>query len=295
MNSRTAWIHPLVKAVLLIGFAAYVAYLVKTDRMLYYIAPRMTLYVKLSALGLYAVGAFQLYAAYRAASGKRDAGCDCGHDHDHTAAGSPWKSAALYGLFAFPLLLGFLTPDATLGSALAAKKGMNLSSAAPIKPAARGDGEAGDAGGADRLFPSDPFTAPFAKLARELYPLDVVPVSDDRYIETLTTLDLYADRFAGKTVKLSGFVYRDETIPAGRFVLGRFSVECCSADAAPYGVLVEYDRAALYATDQWLEVTGTIGKTKRDGDELLSVRAQKIVKIDAPKEPYVYPNFELGR
>lgn len=280
MNSHGAWVHPTVRAVLLIGFAAYIAYLVKSDHMLYYISPRMTLYVKLAALGLYAVGAYQLYAAAAAFSGRRelhdcDFDCDCGHEHHHDhAAGSPWKSILLYGLFAFPLLLGFCMPDMTLGSALAAKKGMNLSSAAAVKTAASNED--------------------YAEYARALYPLDVIPVPEELYIETITTLDLYADQFAGKTVKLSGFVYRDDSMNDRQFVIGRFSVECCSADAAPFGVLVQSARAGAYATDQWVEVTGTLGKSTFNGDVLTTIVAERITAIEPPKEQYVYPNYGFG-
>ncbi|MDF2719947.1 MAG: hypothetical protein K0R28_6872, partial [Paenibacillus sp.] len=269
---------------LLFGFAVYIAYLVESDRILYYISPRMVLYVKLSALGLYAVGAYQLYSAVSAFSGKHQS-CDCGHDHSHS--GSPWKSTLVYGLFALPLLLGFLMPDTSLGSTLAAKKGMNLNSAAAVKTSSPMSGPSSSSSSAtaasdarlEQLFPSEPFTEAFANHARKLYKLDIVPVPEELYIETLTTLDLYARQFTGKKVKLSGFVFRDETMNARQFVIGRFSVQCCSADAAPFGVLIESDRAGLYASDQWVEMTGTIGTTKFDGSELMVVKAEQIVKM----------------
>lgn len=335
MGNTRAWVHPTVKALLLFGFAAYIAYLVKTDRILYYISPRMVLYVKLSALGLYAVGAHQLYTAL-SAYWKRRASCDCGHDHN---PGSPWKSAVVYGMFAFPLLLGFLMPDTTMGSSLAAKKGMNLNSAATIKTAppppsaaqpGSGSPEAVAAGEPskiepaapnitsgpepsttetsskagskstltdaqlEKLFPFDMFTEAFAKHARKLYPSSLITVPEELFIETLTTLDLYADQFTGKKVKLSGFVYRDETMNERQFVIGRFSIQCCSADAAPFGVLVESDKANLYAADQWVELTGTIAKTKFGGSELMVIKATQLSKIEAPKEQYVYPNYDFG-
>ncbi|PYI50803.1 TIGR03943 family putative permease subunit [Paenibacillus flagellatus] len=326
MSSRFPWIHPSIRALLLFGFAVYIAYLVKTDGILYYISPRMTIYVKLSALGLYAVGAHQLYTAVRAYWGRAES-CDCGHDHSH--AGPAWKSMLVYGLFAFPLLLGFAMPDTSMGSSLAAKKGMNLNSASTIRtaspqpdvqpqqpapsgtqptepnptaaertdaaspPLPAGQNAAADAD-LDKLFPSDKFTEAFAKHARELYVTDPMVVKEELYMETLTTLDLYAASFAGKKVKLSGFVYRDETMNDKQFVIGRFAVQCCSADAAPFGVLVEFDRANLYATDEWLELTGTIGRTTFNGSELLVVKAEKIARIEPPKEQYVYPNYDFG-
>lgn len=310
MSIRGAWIHPLIKTFVLFGFAVYIAYLVKSDHILFYISPRMVLYVKLSALAMYAAGAYQLFSAVKALTGKRES-CDCGHDHNHN--GSLWRSALVYGLFALPLLLGFFMPDTTLGSTLAAKKGMNLNSSASIKTAAppaaadsfrqpTNDSAPSPSSPAaalseaqlKKLFPSDPFTEPFAKLARKLYNMDVIPVSEELFIETITTLDLYAAQFTGKQMKLSGFVYRDDTMNARQFVVARFSIQCCSADGAPFGVLVDSDRANVYREDEWVEITGTIAKTKLAGDDLMVIKAEHIAKIPPPKQQYVYPNDDFG-
>ncbi|GAA3409271.1 TIGR03943 family putative permease subunit [Paenibacillus hodogayensis] len=325
MSNREAWVHSLIKALLLIGFAAYIALLVKSGHIVYYISPRSILYVKLAALALYAAGAYQLYSAVSAFSGKL-VECDCGHDH--APPGSPWRSALIYGLFALPLALGFLMPDTTMGSSLAAKKGMNLSSGAALRtelrhqgaqdgltgpqyspatagrannaPSALSDrrtaaGEPGtSASSQDSLFPAGRAAAPFAKLARELYATETIVIPERLYVETLTALDLYAARFAGKTVSLTGFVYRDSTMDARHFAVGRFSVQCCSADASPVGMLVQDDRAGLYATDQWVRVTGTLGTTRQGGSELLVVRPVEVRTIGTPKEPYVYPDAAFG-
>lgn len=318
------WVHSLIKAALLFGFSAYITTLVKSDAILFYIAPRMVIYVKLAALGLYAVGAYQLYETLRQLRGSPPA-CDCGDEgHDHTPSRSLLKNALFYGLFAFPLLIGFLMPDTSMGSALASKKGMNLSSAGSVKAQdgagrSTGPNPGTSAVGAEsssasngtaqpvqphpsaptearlkQLFPSDSYTVHFAKHAMNLYKEDTIQVPEDLYIETLTTLDLYADSFVGKTIELTGFVYRDEDMSEKQFVIGRFAVQCCSADASPYGLLVQYDKANLYPTDQWIKLTGTIGKTVYNGVDLMIITAQKIQKIETPKELYVSPNYDFG-
>jgi uncharacterized repeat protein (TIGR03943 family) len=324
VSSRTLGIHSLLKAILLFGFAAYIATLVKSDAILYYIAPRMLLYVKLSAIALYIVGAYQLYDSFRLFRGQQSA-CDCGDDgHDHTPSRSLFKNVIFYGLFAFPLLIGFLMPDSSMGTALAAKKGMNLNSSSSVKSkeqiaalpsestastkviAEQQPLSSGPPAGTQevntalteeqlkQLFPSDKYTEPYAKHAKKLYKEPTIQVPEELYIETLTTLDLYADSFVGKTINLSGFVYRDEDMSDNQFVIGRFTVQCCSADAAPYGVLVQFDKGNLYATDQWIQLTGKIDQTEYKGTKLMVIQASRIQKIEAPKELYVYPNYEFG-
>jgi putative membrane protein len=301
VSPRVLSFHHLLKALILFGFAIYIAQLVRTDKILLYIAPRMVDYVKWSAVGLYAIAVYQLYQTVRTLFGKPSAVCDCGHDHDHDhmPSRSLLKNSAVYGIFIFPLLLAFLLPDTSMGSSLAAKKGMNLSSSSSVKkdtPAAPADQAAEGKAVTDssELFPADKFTQHYAKHAAALYQQDVIKVPEDIYIETLTTVDLYLDRFVGKKLELTGFVYRTEEMKSNQFVVGRFSIQCCSADAAPFGVLIEYDRAQTYADDSWVTVTGTIGKTKFNDVDIMVLKVEKVAKAAVPAVQYVYPNYDFG-
>ncbi|QMV40922.1 DUF1980 domain-containing protein [Cohnella cholangitidis] len=123
-NSVSTSVHYLARALLLAGFAFFIVYLVRTGHLDLYIAKRMQFIVKLSALGLYAVAAQQLYAAIRGWFEKKAdmPSCDCNHEMPST-----WgKSLLLYGWFAFPLLIGFTLPDGMLGSSMAAVKGVQF-------------------------------------------------------------------------------------------------------------------------------------------------------------------------
>ena len=116
--------HYFLRAVILLGFSSYIVYLVKTDFLQYYIAPRMMIFVKGSAIVLYIITCFQGYFAFRANWGKRMA-CDC----EQPASRSSFRNIVTYGLLIFPLLVGFLLPDSLMGSSMASAKGMNLTAA----------------------------------------------------------------------------------------------------------------------------------------------------------------------
>ncbi|MED4603368.1 TIGR03943 family protein [Paenibacillus validus] len=314
MSPRLLSFHHTIKALILFGFAGYIAYLVHSDRILLYIAPRMVDYVKWSSLALYAVAVYQGYQAVRTFRSTHEPDCDCGHDH--TPSRSILKNTVVYGLFLLPLLLGFLLPDTSLGSSLAAKKGMNLSSASAVKkeseppeaglsssnaaaPGADNPPPAqppakGASGSLDALFPSDKFTKQYADFAKKLYASDQITVQEEWFIETLTSVDLYLDAFIGKKMQLTGFVYRQEDMKDNQFVIGRFSIQCCSADAAPFGVLAEYDRAKTFAADTWVTVTGTLEKTKFNDVEIMVLKVEKVAKAEPAKTPYVYPNMNFG-
>jgi uncharacterized repeat protein (TIGR03943 family) len=293
-----------------------IVYLEKSGHMVLYIAPRMELYVKLSALGLYAASVYQVYLAVTT---WRGAAPDCECEHDHTPSRSLFKNIIIYGLFILPLGLGFILPNETMNSTMAAKKGVNLNSASQIEIKAESKPDDDDntrinnsteddlsvipdskpvkdpaPGSLDALFPSDSFTEMYANHAKTIYHQPVIEVSEKRYIETITTLDLYMDAFQGKKVSLSGFVFRGEGMEANQFAVSRFSLQCCSADAAPFGILAEFPEAKLYADDEWLQVEGVLSKAVLNDIEIMKLNITKVVKIEAPKTPYVYPDLEFG-
>ncbi|GJM70403.1 hypothetical protein HMSSN036_26190 [Paenibacillus macerans] len=102
-------------------------------------------------------------------------------------------------------------------------------------------------------------------------------------------IELFQDQFRGKKVKLSGFVYQAPN--AHEFILGRFLVMCCTADAAPFGVVVtSAEPLRNIRADAWLEVEGTIEPQIRQGKNIITVAAEQVKEIPRPDTPYVYPS-----
>jgi len=146
----------------------------------------------------------------------------------------------------------------------------------------------------DALFPYDQFTESYAKFGRKLVQQELIEVNDKQFIETLTTLDLYRTAFIGKTVQLSGFVYREKTMGKQQFGISRFAITCCSADASPYGVMVKFGRGETLATDEWVTVTGKLSTTQYNDIEIIQIDVTKVVKITPPEDPYVTPDLDFG-
>jgi putative membrane protein len=312
MNSsnRTLGIHYIIRAVIVLSFSILITYLIKSDNINLYIAPRMLILVKLSAIGFYIIGMYQMLSAYRYLRNHSTAECDC----DHAPTGSVWKHMLIYGLFVFPLLLGFLMPNATMGTAMASLKGMNLSASSTsrtmpsktdavipeqqTKPERPNSDLASGVNSSteeqlNSLFVTDEYNEDFARLAKQIYQDEVIVVKDELYMEILTAIDLFLDSFVGKTVEIGGFVYREPNMSENQIVVGRFAMDCCSADALPYGVLVEYEHAARYKNDTWIKVRGQIDKTVFDGNEIMVFRPEQVQLMAAPDSPYVYPNYNF--
>jgi uncharacterized repeat protein (TIGR03943 family) len=129
-------------------------------------------------------------------------------------------------------------------------------------------------------------------MAKKLYKQPVIQIKDEGFIELITVIDMFRDSFLGKKIELSGFVYREPDMKSNQFVVARFAVQCCSADGMPFGFVNEYPRAQNYAKDEWVKVTGTIGKTTYNENLIVKIDVEKVSKIKAPETPYVYPNYE---
>lgn len=97
--------------------------------------------------------------------------------------------------------------------------------------------------------------------------------------------DLLAKR-AGSDVDFVGFVDRNPDTPADEFLLTRFVVTCCVADATVIQVRVVNVPAGAFATDEWVEVKGQIYPV---GKEII-VTADTVDEVSAPEVPYITPS-----
>jgi putative membrane protein len=343
VEERRLATHYLMRALILVGFSFFIVYLVKSDRLMYYIAPQMENYVKYAPIGLLVIAASQAYLALQSKNDKVTK-CEC----EHVPQRSFWKNGLIYLMFIIPLLLGFVVPDTIMGSNIAKIKGINLTTAGAVKPSMNGKNEwpalastsddtengfnsmvenitptqdakisdpsmnrsgqqdtnqsigkemASSDATADeeelkKLFPADEYTEEFARLGMKLYKKNVISIKEEGFMELLTAIDMYIDNFVGKTMQISGFVYREPDMPPNQFIVSRLAMQCCSADAFPYGILVESDQAKNYVNDTWVNITGTIGKTTYNENEIMKLDAEQIETIKAPETPYVYPYFE---
>ncbi|WP_058304091.1 TIGR03943 family putative permease subunit [Gorillibacterium timonense] len=143
--------------------------------------------------------------------------------------------------------------------------------------------------GDDPFATTDPYMEDYARLGRKLAAHSLVDVKETGFMEILGALDLFKEPFLGKKIRLSGFVYREKDMGEGSFVVSRLAMQCCSADAAPYGLLVRSSMSTTYQKDDWVTVTGTIESSTYQGQEIITVKAESISRIQAPDSPYVYP------
>ncbi len=195
---------------------------------------------------------------------------------------------------------GTSNAGATAGSGAAAGSGASAEVLAGGKPTDDGgvvatDGNTyfGGKNGVPLFLSVGDFDRDFAKFSAQMYAQDVIMIEESKFMEYLTAFDLYLDQFQGKRVELTGFVYREEGMKPEQMVVGRLAIQCCSADASPFGVMTSFADAKRFADNTWVRVTGVIGKTSFDEADILQLEVEKAVAVPAPSQQYVYPNYDF--
>ncbi|ASS68565.1 MULTISPECIES: TIGR03943 family protein [unclassified Paenibacillus] len=302
-----------IKGLILLGFGAFLLRLDWTGEMLLYVSPSLRMYARLSAYGLAAGGMLQLYLCV-APGRSRHLACACGHPgphdhshdhshghaghshdhshghagHSHAAPAGSARQAMLYGLFLLPLLLGFALPNTSLAGSLADSKGINLAHA-PASGGrdvqAPGQSAAGAAG-----FHTDLYNKDYAKLAEWLYAKPEIAMGDTWFIESLNALNMFPDRFEGKTITMTGFVYRQEGLTDSQFIVGRMAMIHCAADMMPYGIIAVNDSASQFKDNSWVSVTGTVARTEYQGQQVIQIVVTEAKEAKPSAVPYVYPD-----
>jgi putative membrane protein len=95
----------------------------------------------------------------------------------------------------------------------------------------------------------------------------------------------------GEPADVIGFVYTEPDMAPTQFMVARFTVSCCVADANAIGVPVHWNEAdvAALASGQWVRVTGAMQVESFRGDDMPVLQAQAVELIEAPKNPYLFP------
>lgn len=91
----------------------------------------------------------------------------------------------------------------------------------------------------------------------------------------------------GQHVRVLGMVTHSDALASNEFVLLRYSIVHCVADARPVGLLVQAPPDGSWSDDQWVAIDGTLASRPQRGDRLVSIVADRVAPIDEPSEPYL--------
>lgn len=94
--------------------------------------------------------------------------------------------------------------------------------------------------------------------------------------------------FNNLEVDVIGFVYREPDMPANQFMLARFTMSCCVADAFAIGLPVTLENAADFKTGEWVRVRGVLQAGVFGTQPMPIIQPTSVEPTDIPETPYLY-------
>lgn len=212
-----------------------------------------------------------------------------GHTHEPT---SKFKRYVGYAILLFPIFTGIFLPVKTLDSSFVAAKGFSF-------PSLEQDVK-NNPGNHQFLRPStslyysqEDYNKIKNKEMQEFVNLPEIDLNDDSYLKGMEAIYNYPSAFMGKSIQFDGFAYKGEQVDGRHYFVFRFGFIHCVADSGVFGMLVEFPQNTALNNDDWLRVKGTL--TWEFYQPLKAtipvLKADTFESIDAPKDPYVYRNF----
>ncbi|MDR3573489.1 MAG: TIGR03943 family protein [Anaerolineaceae bacterium] len=254
-----ARIYRVLQFLILTGLALFILFQYVTGHLNWYINQR---YISLSVIAILGFLAMAVTALLSKQQQPHS------HDHEdedekggHSHAKTPQVSS-IGGIFilVIPLIIGLAIPARPLSANAVDNKGM--SSNAPLSAGGGKQSESVDKAPGDRTV------------------LDWIKVFN--YATDLSP-------FLGQKANVVGFVYHDPQLPAGHFMVGRFAIVCCVADAFAIGMAVETPAGDTLADNTWVDVQGPVQSIDLDGHKTPLILASSVTQVQQPQQPYLFP------
>ena len=298
-----------LKALLLGLFTLFFANLHLTGDISKYINPKYDYMSKMAAILFIILLLIQLTRIWQ----EKHSHHACSHSCDHDHGNNHWSFKRIigYSIVAFPIITGFMIPPATLDSSIAANKGFLLSqdnSEQKDEDTAAGslmeDAESlvekenidiysSDVD--DIALPNENYVSEseYDEKFRLLQESDTIQMADDMFSTYYAEINDNPKSYAGKKIKMSGFVFKEEGFTGNQLVLSRFLITHCIADASIIGFLSEFNGADTIKEDTWVDIEGVLELGSYGGSELPIIKVTSLNVIDEPSEPYIYPVLKL--
>ncbi|MCX7976585.1 MAG: TIGR03943 family protein [Bellilinea sp.] len=179
-------------------------------------------------------------------------------NHNQEVLADNWKMNLWW--LTIPILIGFLIPARPLSPSAVVNRGVSMD--APLSARIE------DTASLLSLSPSERTVLDWIRLFS--YSEDV-------------------QQFVGQPVDVTGFVFSDGRLSDSQFMVGRFTITCCVADATALGIIVEYSGLAAPREHSWVRVQGTIDLLERDGRLFPVILAKSVEAVPQPEQPYLFP------
>ncbi|MBM7649898.1 putative membrane protein [Bacillus ectoiniformans] len=291
-----------VRAMILLAFSAMIFKLHYTGDINKFINPKysgLSQTASIVFLILFFIQVTRVWTKKKTGHHCQHEGHSCGHDHGDAQFNT--KKLFSYILITLPLLTGFLLPPKVLDASIASKKGAigilsnkEESSQGASRPPLQNslnesniDENPEDPGLIDNQVEMS--AAEYDKLIKNLEKTSVINMSDSVYSVYYDEINQNIQQYIGRTISVTGFVYKEKDFNHNQLVISRFMITHCVADASIVGFLSEFPKDPGIKEDTWIKVNGTLDTMTYNGAEVPYLKITEWEQIAEPVNPYLYP------
>ncbi len=226
-------------------------YMILFDKLKFFLAPTMYIYIKLSIIPLILIGLVMIF---------------------NNKVEYKFKISDL--ILLLPLIFLITSQDGRLTSSFASKRVANVNRKSTVIKEKSDNKEKIENKEYD-------FNNPY---------FDIVD-SNYNELSSYITFAPKADKYLGKTIKVKGVALKQSPyIPQGFFQIGKYIISCCAADAEYAGFYIKYDPSKVEA-DKWYEIKGILEKGKdKEGYDIIYINAIEVDEIKE-EEQFIYPCY----
>lgn len=244
----------LLRATILLLYAAFFVWLILSDVVLKYVHPRTIPFIILSVVIL-VVGAIAL----------------C------TQLFKPQKqkvNAPKLAILCLPLFLGFYIPPADVTSFVPGEKSISIGANYSIE-----DKNEELKGAKGQTFNKNLLESPYMKEKE-------VKIEDRNFLSWIEELFMNPYRHVGKPFEMTANILNSEIDGKKLTYAGRYVMTCCLADLEPKGILIKTDKS--FDNNDWVYIKGTMSTEKQDGQIVPVVLVNYIEKTQNKGIDYIY-------
>jgi len=118
---------------------------------------------------------------------------------------------------------------------------------------------------------------------------EIMNFTDESWSEMHSELYSNLSGHVGDRIAVSGFVYKTDSLPDGQFIVGRYLMWCCVADAIPKLIVVESNYTEYISNEWWLHVEGNISATiNNQTGEIMPLVLPESIDIIEEGNYYIY-------
>jgi putative membrane protein len=241
------------------GWGLFFLDIILSGKILFYINRRFVLLVLLTAVVFIGLAEVVITAPKRQHQAEEESSSHAHGAEIDTSIESRPPVGSLF-ILALPLILGIIMPSRPLGSSVVSNRGINSN-------------------------------APLGKLQNSTTTAVGMASTQLSVLDWVSNFNSGSDPsiYIGQQANVTGFVYHDARMAKDQFLVGRFVVTCCVADALALGMVVTWPGAGQLPDNSWVLVKGPVSISNLGGQRLPGIDASQVSSISTPDQPYLFP------